>query len=170
VYGERRGYELHRVGGLCAEKMDELVAEWNKAGEEVDYETLRGIPGAKPGGMSVGQLGREDEPACDSDGPLRAALFKIAKVGEMARYSLRDGEQGVLKLTAIVPAQKGRRFEDEKGEMTEQVRQSKRNALHWQLIGKLVNPVREKFYLDLMKEFAPDEFAEVQKALERQKK
>jgi hypothetical protein len=87
----------------------------------------------------------------------------------VVRHPWRD-EQGVLKLTAIAPAQKGRRFQDEKEELTEQVRQNKRHTLRWQLIGKLVDPVRDQFYLDVMKEYSPHEYAEWQKAKEKQKK
>lgn len=170
VYGERRGYQLISTSGLTAEKLDVLVAEWNKAEEDVDFETVRAVPGAKPGSTSVSQLGREVETVYDSDAALRAALFRLKRVGEVVRHPLRDDEQGLLKLTAVTPAQKGRRFEDEKEELTEQVRQNKRHHLRWQLLAKLVDPVRERFYLDMMKEFMPDEYAAYQKAAEKQKK
>jgi hypothetical protein len=171
VYGERRSYQLQRVDGLTAEKLDALVAEWNSEGEDVDFETIRAVPGAKPLSTILGQAGREFEPHCgDSDEGLRATLFGIKRVGGVARHTSPEREQGLLKLTAITPAQKGRRFEDEKEALTEQVRQDKRHTLRWQLLAKLVDPVREKFYLDMMKEFAPDEFAAYQKAVEKQKK
>lgn len=168
-YGERRGYELTRVSGLTARKLDALVAEWDKAEEDVETETIRAAGGTCHGSSSS-QLGRECYPLDDSDRALRDALFALKRVGGVVRPPSPDQELYLLKLTAIIPPQKGRRFEDAKEELTEQVRQMKRNSLRWQLLGKLVDPVRDQFYLDVMKEYAPHEFAEYQKVVERRKK
>jgi RNA polymerase sigma factor (sigma-70 family) len=170
VYGERRSYEHIRVSGVTAERLDALVAEWNKNEDEVDADTINTAIGNRGGGSSISQFGREAEEWSGSDEKLRTALFRLKRVGEVVRHAYLGEDQGVLKLTAITPAQKGRRFEVEKEEMTEQARQNKRHSLRWQLIGKLVDPVRDQFYLDVMKEYAPDEYAAYLKAVEKQKK
>lgn len=172
LYGERRTVKYRGVYGKAAEELDTLVAGWNAnqpADPDADLAKLCEEQGNSA--WSTTTVGRRAEGWYHGyDDEFHATAFGIAKVGDYAVWQRKRGGVYVVKLTDVQPPAKGADFEKAKKVMAEQVRPNKLEYLTIELTQSLVDPVRDKFYLDILKEFAPAEYEEWKKELEKPKK